>query len=307
MKDNRKRRREEGPNVMTTETKLRTENVSSAEFKTQEPQPFSDRAEFTNNKVGDTPEEITTFPDPLVFTPDFSLHVGVYLVIANTAKGKTILTASLAAWANSLGIPACYVSVFEPRSPTFKSRRDTARARLGAGGEGGAMADVTGLSDVRSPFTDASLFWTDVDSVIAAQKKGSPGIMIFDSITDAIKANATERFRGQPTYTGGMQPSDRDFLIQGAVRAKYYNVALLLPINSELIPYASTLVGATEGVINVINVRQFAKSDRSGRSGRMEEIVNIPVRFVNSTLNTFGMGDFKENSIGAGSSGFVGL
>lgn len=245
---------------------------------------------FVNPTYGGLPNTVTHFPDALNFSEKFSLYVGVYLVLAPTGAGKSVVGASLARWANDSGVPAAYLSVFEPRSPTWP------RINIKST-NAGAIKDFSQLISNES-FSNPSQFWLDAKAILTGRTaKSTPGLLVFDSATDALKANAGERFRGQPTYEGGMQPSDRDFLITGSIMAKTYNVALLLVLNTTLIPYADRLHGACEGLITVRSVQTFSRTDRSPESARESHEIEIPDRYVQESLNAFGFGTLRKNRL----------
>jgi hypothetical protein len=302
----KKRNKRGGPSPVSASQQLLAEPVEASEVLktvvTRGEDEFTS-AKFVSSSLFPAPEEITMFPQELKFTDTFSLFVGDYLVIAHTGRGKTIASAALCAWANDIGIRATYAQVFEPRAPQFKPLAETQR---GAQAKDAGIADIKSFTGLRIPFTDTVSFWRDFDSLIGA-KTGKPGLIVLDSITDAIKANATERFKGQPTFPGGMQPSDRDFLIQGAARAKQHNVCLLLTINSQLIPYAAELSGATEGLLKILDVKRFTRNDRSAQTIRRDAEQEIPTRYVNAALKAFGMGTYNESAAGTFRRDFVGL
>lgn len=276
--------------IVTVGETLKTEpmNVSDIPSVTRKTESQSEEGIFINPIFG-LPNNITHVPDPVKLSPDFSLYVGVYMAVAPTGTGKSVATAALARWANDVGVKAAYFSVFEPRSPTWPKV-------AAIGPTTGAIKDFSQLISNES-FSDPSQFWIDVRSLLLGRTpKSEPALLIFDSATDALKANAGERFRGQPTYEGGMQPSDRDFLITGSIVAKACNVCLVLVLNTTLIPYADRLHGACEGMITIKSVTQLSRTDRSPESARSGTIINLPEKFVQEALDTFGFGSLRTGN-----------
>jgi len=256
---------------------------------------------WVNNRVMRAPDKITVEPSPLVFTSEFALFTGVYLVTANTAAGKTVLTASLAAWANGLGIPSTYAAVFEPRAPLFEGLTTSSTAATAE-----KIANLAERAGITLPFDKPEKFLNDVESMVEFCPKSKPGLVVLDSVTDPLKAHATAKV-GQPTFAGGMQPSDRDFLVSLARICKVKNVCMVCTVNTELIPYVESLYGATEGRLVIQNVRTFIRNDRSRQSARRDNRITIPLEFVNATLAELGFESYSDTLAGAVGFGFGGF
>jgi hypothetical protein len=210
-----------------------------------------------------------------------ALACGLYILAAPTGAGKTVLSMALAAWANDSGIPATYVSCFEPRCPKIAT-----------------MA--------RQLMVEPNLFWDDVRSMMSTSTV--PKLVIFDSATLPLKTYASlKAYNNQATFTGGLQPSDRGFLERGYDESRRSNACLIININSISIPYVQQLAAATEGLINITNVASFTYADRSPASKRELRPVVIPTPFVNSALDYFGYGEYNRNSALGWARGFTGV
>jgi hypothetical protein len=224
-------------------------------------------------------------PQIIEFSDTFSLSTGLYILSAATGSGKTVLSMALTAWANDVGIPATYISCFEPRSPVKAA---------GVGTVGGAK------------FTNPSAFWSDASDLMGSSPAG--GLVIYDSATLPLKTYASKKdYNNQATFAGGMQPSDRGFVDEGGRIALQRHKCVIINLNSTLVPFVSELAGATEGLISITNVRTFSFQDRSASSKRTAVEVVIPLPYVNAALNHFDFGSFSGDLTGSWKRGFVGI
>jgi len=299
-------KREKSPEVMST-----LESLSTSPIDPNDPKVNRFRQKRSGPKVvnlgtavwqhralvNSTPG-LTTSPTELPLTEEFSLFEGVYIAIGPTGGGKTLTTAALAAWINATEAGrAAYLQVFEPRAPLYPQLRTMQRqASQTVAKPGQGLVDIGKMLSHEHLFTNPSKFISDVETMIISQPAEKVGVVILDSATDPIKAHGSSaQWEGQTTFPGGMQPSDRDFLVTLATLAKVKHIALILTLNSILLPYAKDLSGATEGIIEVKNTRSFTISDRSVKTKRKEIAVEIPIPFLNATTIELGYGPYKEN------------
>lgn len=205
-------------------------------------------------------------------TPGLTLAIGVYLLAAPTGSGKTVQSMALTAWGNASNVPSTMLCVYEPRSPEIKPNE----------------------SVIFSPETSQG-FWAQLKGLLSANTSQNK-LIVVDSATLPLKTYAaTEAFRQQSTFTGGMQPSDLGFVNEGSRVAMANSACIILVLNSTLVPYASALAGATEGLISIINVGQFSYRDRTAASARQMKTVTIPTTFVDAALAYFGYGVYKAS------------
>lgn len=200
----------------------------------------------------------------------FQPAVGVYILCAPNATGKTILSCGIAAWANSARTPATYISCFEPRSHL------------------GRKKDFPYWKDARQFINDARATITKGPDV---------KLVIYDSATLPMKAYAAN-YENQATFTGGSQPSDRGFLDELSRLAAEVNACLIIVLNQSLIPYVSDLEGAVEGIITIVDVSSFTYRDRTTSSSRKNVTIQIPLEFVNAALQANYYGPYVGTRVG---------
>jgi hypothetical protein len=210
-------------------------------------------------------------PAKLMYVSDeFQPAVGVYILCAPNASGKTILSCGIVAWANGARTPASYVSCFEPRSHL------------------GRKADYPYWKDARQFINDARATITKGDKV---------KLIVYDSATLPMKAYASN-FANQATFAGGSQPSDRGFLDELSKLAAEVNACIIIVLNQSLIPYVSDLEGAVEGIITIVDVSSFTYRDRTTSSGRQNVTIQIPLDYVNAALQANYYGPYKGTRTG---------
>jgi hypothetical protein len=214
----------------------------------------------------------------LSISAEFQPSVGVYILTGPSAVGKTVTTLALCAWANGAGVPASYISCFEPRSPASKERA--------------------------SMFRDPLLFWANAKKLVILSDERK--LIVYDSATLPMKANA-KNWVGQGTFAGGMQPSDRDFLDQGSTFAINNNACVILPLNATLVPYVKDLAGAVEGIILINSVGSFSIADRGPTSGREFRDIQIPNAFVQAALTELELGTLRLGSVRSRIRGYSGV
>lgn len=279
--------------ALTFEDHIETTAAKSNELPTKAPSTKVEyEAVFESGAVSQTRIDPTYTPLELQFTNDFSLATGVYLVTGPKGVGKSVVTTAIVGWANDVGIPAQYFPCFEPRAPTYPAVAAVVSEKSEPG-QKKKKTRITGLSDTHTPFSDPTEFWIDASAMV--KKVPGGGLVVFDSVTDPLKALDPEKWRGQATFPGGMQPSDRDFLNLGAQLARMKNLCIFLVINSQLINYANDLAGATEGLIDIVSINIFRREDRTAQSGRRQREVEIPEQFVAASLAVHGFGEYKPS------------
>lgn len=176
-------------------------------------------------------------PPQVKLFEEFQPARGIYLVTSETGIGKTATLMGLVMYANAIGVPATYVSVFEPRET------EGAGTYFQAGRNFSATLEKVCLHS----------------SVLR--------IFAIDSITGPLK-DFSSTYPDQSTFAGGMQPSDRAFLVEGARRMVQSNLIGLWAVNKQLVPYVDDLSGSTEGLIEVLQPGVFRFHDRTPQSKR---------------------------------------
>lgn len=209
-------------------------------------------------------------PPSILLSNQLILNEGVYITTGETGSGKSVVTAALVAMANADGVPASYVSLFEPRAVPFPTNQK-----------------IDGSTIYTNPFT----FLSQTASLAAKTSKAKTKLVVFDSLTLPLKAYA-EKIQGQATFAEGMQITDRMFLDELGVIAKTHKMVILAVLNATLIPYVRALYGATEGHIDVKSLTVFTVADRSEDSKREHKQYEIPIPYINATLTEFGMGSY---------------
>jgi hypothetical protein len=198
----------------------------------------------------------------------------VYIVPGSTASGKSILTSALVAWANDSGIPSSFIYVFEPRAQPFT------------------------YANGQRFVTPANLL-QDLTAIMVRTSSNTPKLVVVDSATLPMKAySSTDGFEGQSTFSGGSQPSDRGFLDAASKLAERTNTCLMLTLNSVLVPYAADLQGAVEGMITITDVMHFVVQDRTTYSARTPRPLSVPVQYVNSALEAWNFGTYRQGGGG---------
>jgi len=206
---------------------------------------------------------------------------GIYLVPGPTSGGKTLLCKGIVAWANDCGIPATYLSTFEPHSPRI---------------------DVGGID----LFVKPQDYWIDMEKMIVpASTPTVVRVIVGDSITLPILEYPAQR--GEATMKGGMQPRNRAFLALGNTLASKYNLCLLLTVNQNQIPFIAELSGAIEGIINVIDVGRFEMIDRVKGMRRQSRYVALPNAIVNAVLAQGGYASYSSTTTQSNVIGFGGF
>jgi hypothetical protein len=185
-------------------------------------------------------------PPQIKLFEEFQPARGIYIVTSDTGVGKTATLMGLVMYANAIGIPATYVSVFEPRET--------------------AGAD--------EHFKAGKQFIAALEKVVL--KADNLRILAIDSITGPLK-DFSSNYPDQSTFAGGMQPSDRAFLVEGARKLTNANLVGFWSVNKRLVPYVDDLAGSTEGLIDVIAPGRFRFHDRTIQSKRKKgATINVP-------------------------------
>jgi hypothetical protein len=290
---------------LTTDQTIGTHAIGLPHVVTEEQMQKKGTFNFFNSAAAYSPGRPIT-PAQLIISTEFSPFVGVYIVVGSTATGKTVWSMGMSAWANLSGIPATYVSCFEPRAPLGNKEFVHSVSKNTAIG---AVEAVTGslnlgLASSAGPFSDPVNFLSDVEDTIAFGN--AVKLIIYDSVTLPMKAYAAE-WPDQATFTGGSQPSDRGFLDRLTKLANKTQACILVTLNSTLIPYVQSLYGAVEGLITIKDVQNFTYSDRGPISGRMSRQCTIPDAIAQAALNEFELGELRKSSQILARTGFTGL
>lgn len=255
--------------ITTAERIVVRQFIPAANARADAPSP-SKKARFGNSSAfqgGGIP------PSPMLLhiSDAFQPSVGVYLLPSSTGSGKSILSSAMVAWANDTGTPASYVYVFEPRAATFAAGKSV-------------------------KFKDPANFVTDAETLFKLAGPTTSGrLVVFDSATLPLKAYA-RNFPYQATFPGGSQPSDRGFLDEMSRLATLYSACIILPLNSTLVPYASDLLGAVEGMISITDVMNFTISDRTSYSARTPKAMKVPLDYVNAALSAWNFQPYSKGS-----------
>jgi len=231
-------------------------------------------------------------PKPQQFLLDGNaFRTGLYLLLEPTASGKSIFGMSMTGWTNGIGGEASYLYIFEPRSVPIS---------IGDGlkfdNPENFFEDLSSLT----PATTAKLREIASSTVLGASRATSQTmrLLVIDSITIPLLKYAT-KWQGQPTSKGGLQPSSIDFVERLGRYATENSLAIFSMINTDLMPQASALLGATEGGISLDDVGTFKYVDRSRRGQRQSVTVKIPVVFVQAALDRYELGQYTAGVNGA--------
>lgn len=200
---------------------------------TFEGKTFSLHGEGVSKITGGPPVK----PPQLKLFENFQPARGIYLLTSDTGIGKTATMMGLVMYANAVNIPATYASIFEPRESEGASEQFKA-----------GRAFIATLEKV-------ALF----NSVLR--------LLVLDSVTGPLK-DFSSTYPDQSTFAGGMQPSDRAFLVEGARKMHSANLVGIWSVNQKLIPYVDDLSGSTEGLIKVLAPGEFTYHDRTALSKR---------------------------------------
>lgn len=235
---------------------------------------------YSNEGAGGGPG-IPPSPKLLPISDEFQPAVGVYILAAPTASGKSVISSSLVAWSNAQGVPATYLYTFEPRCQHI-------------------------ISAGKQIFTKPSRYAAEVRAFV--QRASAPlKLLVLDSATLGMKAFA-EFMPDQATFTGGAQPSDRAFLDAISRTAYDYQTCIITVLNSTLVPYVASLEGAVEGLLTINSIKSMGIRDRTAYSGRKSHAIEIPIKFVSATLVEWGLGEYRAGGLRTGTRGsFLGL
>lgn len=199
-----------------------------------EGKPLTLNGEGVANFTGGPPIK----PPQVKLFDNFQPARGIYLLTSNTGVGKTATLMGLVMYSNAVGIPATYASIFEPRET-----------------EGAKDVFKAGKTFIAT-LEKAALFNATVLRILA-----------LDSVTGPLK-DFSSTYPDQSTFAGGMQPSDRAFLVEGARKMHAANMIGIWAVNQQLIPYVNDLAGSTEGLITVLAPGEFTYHDRTALSKR---------------------------------------
>lgn len=185
-------------------------------------------------------------PGQVKLFDEFQPACGIYLVTSDTGVGKTATLMGLTMYANAIGIPATYLSIFEPRE----------------------------TKGADSHFKSGKTFLASLEKV--CQTGQNLRLLMIDSVTGPLK-DFSSTYPDQSTFAGGMQPSDRAFLVEGARRMAMNNLIGFWAVNKQLVPYVEDLAGSTEGLIDVQAPGAFTFHDRTPQSKRKKgKAITIP-------------------------------
>jgi len=176
-------------------------------------------------------------PPQIKLFENFQPARGIYLVTSDTGVGKTATLMGLVMYANAIGVAATYLSVFEPR-------------------------ETDGAEDV---FKMGRTFLATIEKISISSDLLR--ILVVDSVTGPMK-DFSSTYPDQSTFAGGMQPSDRAFLVEGARKMTNANLIGFWSVNKKLVPYVDDLSGSTEGLIEVLEPGVFTFHDRTPQSKR---------------------------------------
>jgi hypothetical protein len=248
-------------------------------------------------------------PALVPISADRALAVGVYLMPADRSSGKSIVATALAMMANSINTQANYIQVFEPRAPIYPTRQELGITQNAMSGGADSMALLQNMLNRERIFTDPVMLLDDLKAIARIQPTDAPGLICVDSLTDAMKAFAgkSEKYKSQPTFPGGSQPSDRGFLVALSDVAKTINCVIIGTLHKDQIPYADTLYGVTEGLIRISSLANIQISDRTKASSRKSIDFAIPPDFIQAALTVHDYGEYNSTAVTFGNRNVVGI
>jgi len=118
--------------------------------------------------------------------------------------------------------------------------------------------------------TKLEAFETEADRAkkdVAAEAVPTAKLWIIDSVSLPLRqyAPTAEGRRGEATMSGGLQPSDVDFVVQMEAIAVAANLVICGIVNTDLVPFVDQLEGVTEGLIQVTGPGMFSYRQRNSR------------------------------------------
>jgi hypothetical protein len=203
---------------------------------------------------------------------DFTLGTGLYLVTGAAGVGKSVLSLGIAASAKLAS--ACEIGnlyFFEVGAPPYAERDEIAM-----------FSDPRRFLDIRS---GGDLGYHLASFLRTRTSTNKPAIVVLDSIGEALRAYLSEERKGMTASEGGQQPADRMFVDRLDSYGVSKAIIWLGVINSELVPFAYKLYGATQGIIDVTTYNTFTKRDRvTSRDPRAYRISNDAVQLALQTM-----------------------
>jgi hypothetical protein len=225
-----------------------------------------------------------------------SLAPGVYIWSGTTRGGKSVTGLGLTLALNSFSenkpkVLATYHSVYEPGSPAYSH----------AGLAGSSKIDEYTTASV-GPFSNPELYMNEFSAALSIIRKAAPDVrvvVVSDSLSAAVKSYQLDKRAGMGTFEKGIQPLDRQFLVDLSQICTRSNVTMFAVVNPDLLPVGPWMEAVTEGYVNVISPGLFTKRERS--SGRADVTIQLEERFVREARLGLGYpaADMLQNSDGA--------
>lgn len=204
---------------------------------------------------------------------EITLGTGLYLVLGGAGVGKSVTTIGLVALASlTKATAAGHLYFFEVGAPTYPPRDEIAMfsdpRRFLEYGKGGDLEQY-------------------LHPILANRsRKDKPIILSLDSIGTQLRAFLSEERTRMTASEGGQQPADRMFVERLDALGVAKSIVFLGVTNTELVPFAEKLYGATQGLIVAQSASTFTKSDRV--TGRRSVQHQIPQNAVTIALRTMG-------------------
>lgn len=203
---------------------------------------------------------------------EISLGCGLYLVLGAAGAGKSTVSMGLVATATLSGAAQSgHLYFFEVGAPKYAERDEIAM-----------------FSDPRRflEYKSGGDLETYLSPVIAHRTpRSAPMIILLDSIGTPLRSFLSTERVGMAASEGGMQPADRMFVERLDALGVARSIVFLGVLNTELVPFASKLYGATQGVIHANNAYSFSKSDRvTGRKTIHHSIKRTAVEIALGTM-----------------------
>jgi hypothetical protein len=228
--------------------------------------------------------EHDVFPKEL---PSKPFSPGLHLFPGGTGRGKTLSALALRIHLGLQGFACVFKNVMEPRGMNVaitpsKSGDVQASEVAGLTGTGGDSTLLYG-----------TLLENWMLKVNQMAQKRHVGCLFIDSGTYLLKAlpetqSALAVDKG-PTFKEGLAYGDLLGVLHHQMRAEEKGVALIMTINSELLPVVGSLAGAAEGSISMLGIGELAP--RSRATARSEISLKLDPRAIVMAREILGYGD----------------
>jgi hypothetical protein len=217
---------------------------------------------------------------PTVWRPGCMLAPGLHLMEGAGKSGKTVNAVSLKIALEASGIPNAYRNVMEPRGMLIGVQKVTKPVMQGG---------IT-VGETQTEHDNYQTWLQEELSVLNKMKNLSEPhypVLILDSGTYLIKrldvTKASLKDDKGAIYQGGLSYGDILGCLHHCLLAAESEVALVMTINSELLPIVDVLGGAIEGLIKSKGPGKLDVESRD--TGRRTMAITLPPSAVRCAIN----------------------